>query len=155
LEPKDLGALQVCLRAWVIFLCALCISRLADRRFLAKLAAFDVILALLLASTLSRAINGSAPLVPTICAGLLLVLTHRCFASLAFHLPWFSRLIKGRSRVLVRDARADWATLKAFKVTENDLLEEIRLQGGVERVEQVKLATFERSGTISVVRASK
>ena len=43
-EGKDLGLLQVCLRALIVFLAALVMVRLADRRFLSKMTAFDAIL---------------------------------------------------------------------------------------------------------------
>jgi uncharacterized membrane protein YcaP (DUF421 family) len=64
-EPGHLNVLQVCLRGTIVFFYALVIVRLGAKRFMARMTALDVILAFILASTLSRAINGSAPFFPT------------------------------------------------------------------------------------------
>src|SRR5436190_14286542 len=76
-QAQDLTMLQVLLRAVLIFFAALCIVRIADKRFFAKKTAFDVVLGLILASMLARAINGSEQLGPTIAAGFALALLHR------------------------------------------------------------------------------
>src|SRR5205807_9848504 len=64
-EPRDLTLLQVSLRGVIVFIAALVLLRIADRRFLAKLSAFDALLGFILASMLARAINGSASFLPT------------------------------------------------------------------------------------------
>ncbi len=43
-EPKDLTFLQISLRGIIVFVASLAMVRLADKRFLAKLSAFDAIL---------------------------------------------------------------------------------------------------------------
>jgi hypothetical protein len=43
----------------------------------------------MLGSIMSRAINGSAPLVPTLLAGAVLLGLHWLFALLAVHTSWF------------------------------------------------------------------
>src|SRR4051794_1032992 len=68
-----LGYGQVALRAMVIFAGSIVLVRLAQKRFFAKKNAFDVVMALVLASMLARAINGKEPLFQTLFAGLLLV----------------------------------------------------------------------------------
>ena len=68
-QAQHLTVFQVLLRAILLFFVALCIVRVADKRFFAKKTAFDVVLGLILASMLARAINGSEQLGPTIVAG--------------------------------------------------------------------------------------
>jgi len=150
-EPKDLGFLQVGLRGVIVFLVALVIIRLADKRFLAKMSAFDALLGFILASMLARAINGSPPFFPTLFTGFLLVGLHRAVGWLAFRSPWFEGLVKGQADTLVKEGRRDHQKLRANKISEKDLLEEIRLNGELEDVSQVHLATMERNGEISVV----
>src|SRR5512133_1597022 len=84
-QPKDLTLLQVSLRGLIVFFATLVIVRLGHKRFLAKFTAFDSVLALILASALSRAINGSAPFFPTLVMGLILVLLHRGLSAAAFY----------------------------------------------------------------------
>ena len=61
------------LRTVVIYVFTLAIVRLGSRRLLSKPSAFDVIVAIMVGSIMSRAINGTAPFVPTMLAGIVLV----------------------------------------------------------------------------------
>lgn len=155
LQPKDLTILQVCLRGIIVFLVSLIMIRLADRRFLGKMAAFDVLLGFVLASMLARAINGSAPFVPTLIGGFLLVFIHRIFSTVAFHFDWFGKLIKGDAELLVENGQRRHTALRKSKITEKDLLEEVRLHGQISSVEAARTATLERNGQISVVPSQK
>jgi len=150
-EPKDLGFLQVVLRGVIVFIVALVIIRLADKRFLAKMSAFDALLGFVLASMLARAINGSASFFPTLLTGFVLVGLHRAVGWIAFRFPWLEGLVKGQAETLVKDGRRNHEKLRANKISEKDLMEEIRLNGELDDVSQVHLATMERNGEISVV----
>lgn len=153
LEAKDLTIAQVCLRGIIVFVVALIMLRLANRRFLAKLSAFDAILGFILASMLARAVNGSSAFIPTLVCGFVLVLLHGLLAALAYHIGWFDTLVKGRTDTLVENGQCKPAALCRHKITENDLQEELRLNGKIESVEEARLATLERNGKISVVPA--
>ena len=154
-QPKDLGILQVALRGIIVFVVALVTVRLADRRFMAKMSAFDVILGFVLASMLARAINGSAPFVPTLICGLVLVVLHRIIAKLAFYSDWFGGLVKGNAHVLVENGRRNLKAMRSQNITEKDLLEELRYNGNTSTVDAVQTATLERNGQVSVVHAPK
>ena len=150
-EPKDLTFLQISLRGIIVFIASLTMVRIADKRFLAKLSAFDAILGFILASMLARAVNGSAAFFPTLGAGFVVVLFHRLLATMAFRWDWFSGLIKGEADVLVEDGQKKAASMRRNNITDADLLEELRLNGQVTELAEVKMATIERSGEISVV----
>ena len=62
------GALAMALRTLVVYAFTLVLVRLGSRRLLAKPSAFDVIVAIMVGSIMSRAVNGSAPFVPTLVA---------------------------------------------------------------------------------------
>jgi len=150
-EPRDLTLTQVSLRGVLVFVAALIMLRVADRRFLAKLSAFDALLGFILASMLARAVNGSASFFPTLGGGFILVGLHRLLGWLAFQFPLFEMLIKGRSDILVRDGKPLTGTMKSHQISRSDLMEEVRLNGQVSDVEEVQTATLERNGEISVV----
>lgn len=154
LQPKDLGVLQVCLRGIIVFFVALIMLRVANRRFMAKLSAFDALLGFVLASMLARAINGSAPFVPTLVVGFVLVLLHAVLAALSFHVGWIGKLIKGEPHVLIEHGKVDSRALRSHKISEADLLEELRLHGKLNSVAAVERATIERNGKISVLASS-
>jgi uncharacterized membrane protein YcaP (DUF421 family) len=151
-EPRDYTVLQVCMRALIIFFAALIMIRIADRRFLAQKSGFDTLVGFLLASTLSRAINGSAKLLPTIALGFLVVFVHRALAKIAFHSDAFSKLIKGRSEEVIRDGKLNHAVMARYDLTEGDLIEDVRLEAQVEDFAKVRDARIERNGKISVIR---
>ncbi len=153
LEPKDLGLGQVCLRGIVVFLVSLVMLRLADKRFMSKMTAFDVVLGFILASALARAINGSAPLFPSLAMGFVLVGLHRVLATLSARSERFGLLIKGRTDVLVENGKLNQAAMRSNKISENDLLEAARLHAEVQTLQDIRSAILERSGEISVIPA--
>ncbi len=150
-QPEELTFPQIALRGAVVFIIALVMVRLGDKRFLSKKTAFDAILGFILASMLARAVNGSAPFFPTLVAGFVLVALHRIIAAIAFYSEFFGFLVKGKSDVLLEQGNLKRKTMQAHKISENDLLEEARLHGKVDSLQEVKLATIERSGQISVI----
>src|ERR1700744_6461208 len=85
LQPKDLTFAQITLRGVIVFFATLIMVRLADKRFFAKKAAFDVILGFIMASMLAGVVNGSAAFFPTLGVGFVLVGLHRLLGVLAFH----------------------------------------------------------------------
>ena len=150
-DAQQLTALQVLLRAVVIFFATLCIVRIADKRFFAKKTAFDVILGFILASMMARAINGSEQLMPTLVAGFALALLHRALGWLACRWPQCGGWIKGHSQTLIVNGEIDREQLERHHIDLGDLNEELRLNG-VEEPASVKLARLERSGEISVIK---
>jgi uncharacterized membrane protein YcaP (DUF421 family) len=146
---------QMCFRAIVIFICALIILRLGMQRFLGKNTVFDAVLAVILGSMLSRAINGSAPFLPTIVVGFLLIGLHAAISFLALRYHWFGNLVKGSYTVLVKDGKIRWPAMRRAAISQRDLEEALRLRGFAS-VEEVAEAMLERNGQISVIhRAGK
>ena len=125
--------------------------RVANKRFLSKMTAFDAVLGFILASMLARAVNGSSAFFPTLGAGFVLVGLHGLIARLAFRSDKFGNLVKGQARAIVREGKLDREMMARIKISEKDLMEEARLHGPVMKVEDILLATLERNGEVSVV----
>lgn len=142
---------QIMLRAMIVYVIALILVRLGDRRFIGKLSAFDVVLGIILGSVLSRAITGSAPFFPTIGAGLALIGMHRLFATVAFHFRPFSILVKGSKQPLIVDGEIQWDNMRASSIGEHDLHAALRAEASIDDPAQVEAAYLERSGDISVI----
>ncbi|PWU08435.1 MAG: DUF421 domain-containing protein [Verrucomicrobia bacterium] len=151
LQAKELSLLQVSLRGIIVFLATLVMVRLGNKRFLAKMTAFDAILGFILASMLARAVNGSSPFFPTLGCGFVLVFLHRLIAAIAFYWKGFGALVKGQSEILVEDGKLNEEALRSHKISEDDLLEEARLHGRVDHIRQIQEATLERNGQVSVI----
>ncbi len=150
-EATALTLLQVSLRGVIVFVAALVIVRCGDRRFLSQKTAFDAVLGFILASMLARAVNGPVAFFPTLGGGFVLVLLHRGLASWARRSHVVGYLIKGRSDELIRDGKLDQASAARNRLSEHDVLEDLRLHGNVPAIADVALAVVERNGQISVV----
>lgn len=152
LDVKELNLWQMGLRAAVIYVAGWIMVRVAgDRRFIGKHAAFDVVLSIIFGSTLSRTINGSAPFFPTIGAGFVLVGMHWIFAGISYHFPNLEKIIKGSSRVLVRDGEVNYKNMQKSHLSKKDLESSLRSQAKLTKVSQVELARLESSGEVSIL----
>jgi uncharacterized membrane protein YcaP (DUF421 family) len=125
--------------------------RVGNKRFLAKPTAFDAILGFILASMLARAVNGSSSFFPTLGAGFVLVGLHALLARLSFRWEWIGFLVKGTSDVLVKNGRTIPDKMRANGISEHDLMEEARLHGQVLKLSDIRQATIERNGDVSIV----
>jgi uncharacterized membrane protein YcaP (DUF421 family) len=150
-DAGDIGTGQMALRAGVVYALTLAIVRMGSKRLLGKATAFDVILGIMIGSVMSRGINGSAGLLPTLAGGATLVALHWLFGVLAYHTSWFGNLVKGRPVLLIEDGRVRQEGMRRTSFSENDLREALRLRGTGPDPSRVRLAYLERDGTVSVV----
>jgi uncharacterized membrane protein YcaP (DUF421 family) len=142
---------QISLRGVIVFIATLVIIRLGDRRFMSQKTAFDVVLGFILASMLARAVNGTAAFFPTLAGGFVLVMLHRILAYWSRRSHRLGVLIKGRSDVVIRHGRLDEELARKLRLSEHDVLEDLRLHGNVDSIVDVSVGVFERNGRISVV----
>ncbi|EAQ04572.1 hypothetical protein OB2597_04800 [Pseudooceanicola batsensis HTCC2597] len=138
------------LRAVIIFFYAILLYRLAPRRSFSNLSAQDIVLTVILGSSLSRALTGNAPLLPTLVATGLLVGLYVGVTALAPRSKLISRLVKGRPITLVRDGKVDRQAFRRAHFGENDITELLRLNGLRDLLE-VEEAHLERNGQVSVI----
>src|SRR5437899_10582494 len=136
-EPKYLTFVQISLRGIIVFLATLIMIRLGHKRSLARKTAFDAVLIVILASVLSRAINGSAAFFATLGGSVIIVLVHRMLAFIAYHSHWFGCLIKGSPEVIVENGEMVLETMRINHMSKHDLDEDFRL--GPKRDEIAKL----------------
>jgi uncharacterized membrane protein YcaP (DUF421 family) len=151
-DPKDLTFFQISLRGVVILLATLAIVRLGNKRSLSHKSAYDSILLVILASILSRAINGSAAFFATIGGSVVFVLFHRFLGAMACRVPAFRRLIKGDAEELVRNGKLIPATLRKHNIAKEDVLEDLRLDAKVEELAKIRVARLECNGDLSFIK---
>ena len=154
-EPKDLTFLQISLRGIIVFLATLIMIRCGHKRSLARKTAFDAVLIVILASVLSRAINGSAAFFSTIGGGLVIVLVHRLFALIAYRSHWFGVLIKGSPEIIVEDGDLILGTMRRNHISRHDVEEDLRLEAKTEKLKDILVGYVERSGDISFIEKEK
>src|SRR5436305_1400849 len=143
-RPEELTFVQISLRGVVVFIATLIMVRLGHKRSLSRKTAFDAVLLVILASVLSRAINGSAAFFATLGGGLVLVLLHRLLAFIAFHSHWFGCLIKGRPELIIEDGDFVLNTMHRNHISTHDVEEDMRLSLHDDDVSKVKKGRVER-----------
>ena len=155
LEANKLDAGRTSLRAFIIFLLAVLLIRIGDKRFMGKHTALDVMLGIVYGSVASRAINGSAQFFPTVAGCLVVVFVHWTFAAIAFRSHSFGDILKGSVTVLAKDGSLDEEGMQHGHITIHDLEEAMRQHGHEARLEDLEAAYLERNGSISVIPRDK
>ncbi len=134
-----------------IYLFLITILRLAGRRQLAQLSSLDLIVVLLLGSTVETAmIHGDLSLAAGfVSAGTLLVL-NRLLSEVFLHSPRLSHLVNGGPVLLVHDGQPIESHLRRVGLTGPDLDAALRSRG-YNGPDSVQNAVLETDGTISVI----
>jgi uncharacterized membrane protein YcaP (DUF421 family) len=148
---NGLSASQTVLRTILIYGITLLIVRLGSRRFLSKATAFDVVVAIMLGSVMSRGIDGSDSFIVTVLAGVALVGTHWIIGLLAYHTGWFGPLVKGGRILLIKDGQVQKVGMRKASITQRDLTQAIRMQTDHRDHTRIKRAYLERNGEISIL----
>jgi uncharacterized membrane protein YcaP (DUF421 family) len=152
LQGDHIDALQMGLRAVVIYVATVVIVRLGKKRFMGRATALDVILGIMLGATASRAITGNAPFLPALAGAAMLILMHWLFSAIAQRFHGFGWVVKGRSVILVRNGEVDREMMRRTHMSEHDLWQGLRGEG-VSDLKLVAEARLERNGELSVIRA--
>ena len=152
MQPRELTFLQVSLRGVIIFLVTLVLVRISSRRSLAEKTAFDAILLVILASVLSRAINGTAGFFTSIGCSFILVFLHRFFGWIACRYHAFGKLIKGCPVIIVENGQLNRPAMRRNLMSDHDLEEDLRLDAETDDLAKIKIARLERSGDVSFIK---
>ena len=142
---------QMAIRTVIVFLWAIALYRAVPRRAFGSNATIDIVLVVIMGSTLSRALTGNAPLLPVIGATAVMAVLYSLLILAASRSDIFGRVVKGRSVPLIRDGKLNETTMHRAQIGEGDVRESLRLQG-VADLEDVAAAYLERNGQISVIR---
>jgi uncharacterized membrane protein YcaP (DUF421 family) len=151
-EGEVLSELEMCYRAIVIFIISLCLIRFSGRRAFGIRMPFDNVLTILLGAVLSRAITGASPFIATIVAASTIVILHRICGWLCLRNKKFGYLLKGEAKILFKDGEIQSANMRYGLISENDLMEGMRINGHLEDLNQIKTIYLERNGQISVIK---
>ena len=128
--------------------------RIAGKRTLAKLNAFDLVVTVALGSTLSSALlSRDVSLAQGVTALILLVLLQFAVAWSSVRLSWMRRITRSEPSVLFEDGTFHHDRMRQERVTEAEVRQAIRASG-IGCVEHVSAVVLETDGTLSVVNAS-
>jgi uncharacterized membrane protein YcaP (DUF421 family) len=133
---------------WFIFL----LFRVLLRRSVGAIGIADVLLLVLIADAAQNAMAGEYK---SITDGAILVSTiigwNMLFDWLAYQFPRVGKLVEPRALPLVEYGRMNRRNMREELLSEEELMAKLREQG-VEHLEQVKRATMESDGVVTVIR---
>jgi uncharacterized membrane protein YcaP (DUF421 family) len=143
---------QEVLRAFVVFVFGLVLLRLSGRRAFARWSALDIVISIIMGSSLSRALTGSAPLGGTMLAMLVLAFLHWMLARMAARSRRFAWVVEGRAAILGRAGGVSEREMLRHNISEADMQEALRKEG-VADAAKTRQITLEPSGVITVLKA--
>lgn len=140
------------LRAAAIYGALLLIFRISGKRTLAQITTFDFVLLLIIGEATQQAMLGDDFSVTN---GVLVITTLVALdVAMSFvkeKLRWFDRAADSLPVVIFQDGRPIGDRMRKARVEENDILAAGRGSQGIERLDQIKYAVLEQSGSISVI----
>lgn len=139
-------------RAFVVFMFGLILLRLSGRRAFARWSALDIVISIIMGSSLGRALTGSAPLGGTMLAMVLLVCLHGLLARTAARSERLARLIEGGAVILGHSGTVLAGQLRRHNISGTDFQEALRREG-IGDVAHTRQITLEPSGNITVLPA--
>jgi uncharacterized membrane protein YcaP (DUF421 family) len=142
------------LRATLIYTFLLVVIRLLGKRTIGHSTAFDFMVALILGEVVDEPIYGDVPVVQALVVIAVIAAWHWVNSWLSYRSPWIDWLTAGVPRVLVRDGAIDRAAMAKELVNEEELWSMLR-ENGIERLEDVKTATLESGGKLSVLKTAE
>lgn len=147
---RELGA--VAGKAALMYVTALVMLRLGERRTLAQWTIIDFATAVAMGAVIGRtAVAGTQSYVTGAAAVITLVVVHRLASLLRFQ-PLLEKLVDHRVRVLVGDGHVRRRELRRCGLTDDDLYTQLR-QRGVFSLDDVRYVLYEPKGSVTIVRA--
>lgn len=126
--------------------------RIAGRRELAQMTAFDLVLLLILANAVQNSINaGDNSLGGGLISAVTLLAINFAVGEGVYRWRWFERLVQGTPRPLIRNGKLVMGNLKRERITLEELRSALRKQN-IDGVSKCKHAVLESDGTLTAVR---
>jgi uncharacterized membrane protein YcaP (DUF421 family) len=143
---------RIVLHSTAIYLLLLLIFRITGRRTLAETSSFDLVLLLIIGETTQQAMVGEDDTVTGAAIAILsLVSLDMGITYLKKAMPAFDRLLEGYPILLINEGEPRPQAMAANGLDDEDLREAARLSHGLASVKEIRQATLERDGHISIV----
>jgi uncharacterized membrane protein YcaP (DUF421 family) len=144
-------ALEIVLRTLVIYIIILVGLRLAGKREIGQMNAFDLVVLLLIANAVQNAMVGpDTSLIGGILAAVVLLITNAIVARLRLRFPVLRRWAEGSPTLLVLHGRILRKHMIQEGIDEDSLMASIR-EHGLSDLSEVDIAVLEIDGSISVI----
>lgn len=143
--------LVVFIRSIILYIAVLISLRIMGKGEIAEMNCFDLVITLLIAEVASTPMeNNDIPMLHGIAALTGLVFMQTLISILGLKSKLIGRIVSGKPSILINKGKIDYKALKKEKITINELLEQLRVQGYF-NVKYVQYAILETDGNLSVV----
>jgi uncharacterized membrane protein YcaP (DUF421 family) len=112
-----------------------------------------MILAVIIGSVASRAVNGSAEFFPTMATIAALIFAHWLLSLISLKNRTIGSFFEGYAYSLVENGKINKDELQKAHLREEDLLEAARLRQGVTELSKIREAYHESNGSISIIKS--
>ena len=143
--------LVVFIRSMILYMAVLIGLRLMGKGEIAEMNCFDLVITLLIADVASSPMeNNDIPLIYGIASVTGLVFMQTIISLLGIKARFISKIVSGKPSILINKGKIDYKELKNEKITIDELLEQLRVQGYF-NLKYVQYALLETDGNLSVV----
>ena len=159
-QGSKLNEWQVLLRSLIVFILAIGAVRFGKKKFLGKNSALDMILAVMIGSIASRAINGSGYLLSTILSIAFLIgchalLSYMTIKSMTIKSGKVAGFLEGAGTQVIKKGVFDERMMNKVSLRKEEVLEAARLHGKIEDLSEIEDAFLEANGSISIIPKKK
>jgi uncharacterized membrane protein YcaP (DUF421 family) len=147
----DTPALELVVRSLLVYGAFLLLVRMSGKRTVGEFTPFDLIVVVLLAESAQGALlGGDESVLGTVIVAATLIGTNYLIAFGTARSKKLCALVEGESVVLAKDGKLLHSSLRANNVPPSDVQEAVRA-ANLETLEEVRVATLEASGEITIV----
>ena len=145
--------MSLVIRAALIYFILMLLMRVSGKRQFSELTAFDAILLLIISEAIQQALLGQDDF--SLTAGIILVVTLVSIdIALSLVKQWWPKadlVLEGAPAVLLDNGDLIKVHMTRERVDEADILESARSSFGLERLDQIRYAILEKTGSISII----
>lgn len=148
------GLARVAIISLLAYGALILVLRLAGKRALAKLNAFDLVVTVAFGSTLATVLlTSNVAFLEGLLAFAMLALLQWSVSRLSIGSPAFRRLIRSQPRLLLENGHFLEAAMADERITADEIEAVVRA-AGIGRLDEVGAVVLETDGTLSVIRCS-
>ncbi|MBA2656439.1 MAG: DUF421 domain-containing protein [Tatlockia sp.] len=137
------------LRTILVMFYSLFLFRISNTRLFSQLAAYDLVVFILLGALLGEAIINKDSFIPCLINCLIITLFHKKMGSFSNRSFIPSKFLKGEKLVLFEDDEWNKDNLNSCCLTKEDIYQELRCSLGLDSTKNLKKIIMERNGKIS------
>ncbi|WP_210463207.1 MULTISPECIES: DUF421 domain-containing protein [Rufibacter] len=143
---------SIILRALTVYILVFVILRMAGKRTLGEMTAFDLVLLLIISEAVQNALVDDDKSI----TGSMLVILTMVFADIMVSLAtnrfrFLDSVINGIPLIILENGKPLLDRMNKARLQEDDILEAARKTQGLENMDQIKYAVLEKDGSISII----